>query len=105
MGEINECLVGDQFVYGHLLDAQNNRALTDIFAENRPGLLILIVRKNPLLRRLHHDLDVLVFGEDLLDVGGSERSPALPHAFVLTANTDKAGLLHGWLFKIKFTKM
>ena len=46
------------------------------------------------IRGLHDNFDIWVFGEDLLDIPRSERSPALPHAFVLPANTNQVDVLH-----------
>jgi hypothetical protein len=94
MREINKSFVGDQLLNGHLLNAQNNRTLADVFAQNCPSSLILVVRENSFLRGLHDNFDIWVFGEDLLDIPRSERSPALPHAFVLPANTNQVDVLH-----------
>jgi len=105
MRKIEESFVGNELINRDLLDSQNDRTLTDILSQDGARLFILVVRKNPLLRGLHHDLDSRVLFKDLPDIAGGEGSSALPHALVLPANPNISGVLHGLVFKIKLAKM
>ena len=99
--EINKCFVGNQFFNRNLLDAQYNRASTDILVYNGPRLFILIIWEYPFLWRLNHDSNVLIFWKYFLDIIGSKGCSTLPYTFIFSANTNIVGCLHVWVFKIK----
>jgi hypothetical protein len=53
-----------------------------------------MVGKNPFFGRLDDESNVWLCFEDLAEMSGGERCPALPYALVLTSYTDPIKLLH-----------
>jgi hypothetical protein len=94
VGEVEEGLVGDHLINGHLLYAENDLTTGEVLLDKGASLLIFVVGKDALLRGLDLDADVGVSGQDLFYVGGRQGSSALPNAFVLLTDAYPMQLLH-----------
>jgi hypothetical protein len=65
--------------FRHLLNAENARCPGQIFLHNRAGVVVLLVREDTVVGRLHEHTQ-LVLVDQLLDVLRCERNSTLPLA-------------------------
>mmetsp|Transcript_97920 Transcript_97920/g.204235 ORF Transcript_97920/g.204235 Transcript_97920/m.204235 type:complete len:324 (+) Transcript_97920:2674-3645(+) len=75
---------GKQQLDRHLLDSSNGGALGEVFLQNRPGLLVLVVSEDAPGRWLNNHFDA--FLHQFLNMPWRQRCPAFP--FVLVLATD-----------------
>ena len=97
MGEKHECLVGHKLFDRNLFHSNNELAraqLLELLHNSGPGFFILEVREDPFFWWLNEKTDVVVVGENLFNVGRSQRGPSLPDTLVLASNADKEFVIH-----------
>jgi hypothetical protein len=88
MSKVDICLVGDELVSRHLLDAKYDAAVRNILAQNSASLLVFFVRKNPCFRGLDFNFYVRVVSQNFRDVLRDKGRTAFPNTFVFSTDSD-----------------